>query len=85
MGMALRDQPLNSPQSNTCLASGLKKAKLTVTVCGSVLFGVWAGKADFSGDLGGTGWTRAFGVVDATAGDTFSAEAVTGAFWDGDP
>jgi hypothetical protein len=43
MGAALGDQPLNSPQSDTRLASGWWRAKLTPRVVGAVGFAAGAG------------------------------------------
>jgi len=53
MGIALGDQPLKAPHSDTRLASGSWKTKVTLRVLGAVGFVAGAATAAFSGDFGG--------------------------------
>lgn len=71
---------MNSPESDTRLASGLTSAKLTLTGLGAVGLAAGAATAAFSGDISGADWAGDFGDGGAAAGDAFGAMALTGAF-----
>jgi len=80
MGVALGDQPLNSPQSDTRLASALWTAKLMLRVLVAVGLGDCTTTGAFSGDFGGGDWAGGCGNGAAVAGGGFGEVAVTGAF-----
>ena len=80
MDVALGDQPLKSPHTDTPLASGLWRAKLTLKVLGAVGFATDAATTAFSGDFDGANWAGGGGNGAAGAGAGFGAMAVIGAF-----
>jgi hypothetical protein len=54
MGVALGDQLLKSPESDTCLAPRSRNTKVTLTVLVAVGLGACATATAFSGDFGGS-------------------------------
>lgn len=80
MGVALGDQPLNSPQSDTRLASGLFRAKLMLGVFVAVGLGACRTTGAFSGAVGGADWAGGGSDGAAVTGDGFGAIAAAGTF-----
>ena len=56
MGVASGDQPLNSPQSDTCFAPRSRRTKVTLTLGGAGGIGASATAAAFPGDCVGSHW-----------------------------
>src|ERR1035437_6515189 len=83
MGVAVGDQPLKSPHSDTRLASGLWRAKLTLRVLVAVGFGACSTTGAFSGAVGAADWAGGGGDGAAVAGAGLGAIAATGAFCGG--